>query len=73
VICRTDDAWLSADNSRYLASRIHGARLVELGGVDHDPWVGDAAEVLAVVERFLAPIAAAQALRAVKQNWVTAK
>jgi pimeloyl-ACP methyl ester carboxylesterase len=73
VICRTDDAWLSADNSRYLARRIHGARLVELSGVDHDPWVGDAAEVLAVVERFLAAIAAAQPLPAVKQNWVTAK
>jgi DNA-binding SARP family transcriptional activator/pimeloyl-ACP methyl ester carboxylesterase len=73
VICRTDDAWVSADNSRYLARRIHGARLVELGGVDHDPWVGDAAEVLAVVERFLAAISAAQPLRAVKQNWVTAK
>ena len=73
VICRTEDAWLSADNSRYLARQIRGARLVELGGVDHDPWVGDAAEVLAVVERFLVGIAAAQPLRAVKQSWVTAK
>jgi pimeloyl-ACP methyl ester carboxylesterase len=26
VICRTEDAWLSADNSRYLAAHINGAR-----------------------------------------------
>ena len=57
VICRTEDAWLSAENSRYLARRISGARLVELPGVDHDPWVGDAGEVLAVVERFIATLA----------------
>jgi DNA-binding SARP family transcriptional activator/pimeloyl-ACP methyl ester carboxylesterase len=54
VICRTEDVWLSADNSRYLAREIPGARLVELPGVDHDPWVGDAAQVLEVVERFVA-------------------
>jgi pimeloyl-ACP methyl ester carboxylesterase len=64
VICRTEDAWLSPDNSRYLAREIAGAELVELPGVDHDPWVGDAAEVLAIVAQFL---------RAVKQNWVIAK
>jgi DNA-binding SARP family transcriptional activator/pimeloyl-ACP methyl ester carboxylesterase len=57
VICRTEDAWLSAENSRYLARRIPDARLVELPGVDHDPWVGDAGEVLAVVERFIATLA----------------
>jgi hypothetical protein len=26
VICRTEDAWLSADDSRYLAAHINGAR-----------------------------------------------
>jgi pimeloyl-ACP methyl ester carboxylesterase/DNA-binding SARP family transcriptional activator len=64
IVCRTEDVWLSPGNSRYLARKIPGARLVELPGVDHDPWVGDRAEVLAVVQDFL---------RAVKQNWVTAK
>jgi hypothetical protein len=34
--------------------------LVELPGVDHDPWIGDAAEVLALVERFLATLAPAR-------------
>jgi pimeloyl-ACP methyl ester carboxylesterase/DNA-binding SARP family transcriptional activator len=57
VVCRTEDVWLSADNSRYLARRIPGARLVELPGVDHDPWVGDSEEVLAVVEAFLSELA----------------
>jgi pimeloyl-ACP methyl ester carboxylesterase len=57
VICRTEDAWLSAENSRYLARRVPDARLVELPGVDHDPWVGDAGEVLEVVERFIATLA----------------
>ena len=46
VICRTDDVWLDPENSRYLAARIPGARLVELPGVDHDPWVGDTEPVL---------------------------
>jgi DNA-binding SARP family transcriptional activator/pimeloyl-ACP methyl ester carboxylesterase len=53
VVCRTDDVWLSPDNSRYLAREIRGARLVELPGVDHDPWVGDAEQVLEAVEKFL--------------------
>jgi DNA-binding SARP family transcriptional activator/pimeloyl-ACP methyl ester carboxylesterase len=60
IICRTEDAWLSPENSRYLARRIPNARLVELPGVDHDPWIGDAAEVLALVERFLATLAPAR-------------
>jgi DNA-binding SARP family transcriptional activator/pimeloyl-ACP methyl ester carboxylesterase len=57
IICRTDDAWLSPENSRYLARQIKGARLVELPGVDHDPWVGDTEAVLRVVERFLGTLA----------------
>jgi pimeloyl-ACP methyl ester carboxylesterase len=61
VICRTDDVWLSADNSRYLAREIPAARLVELPGVDHDPWVGDADQVLAAVEEFLGALSGAGA------------
>ena len=37
---RTEDAWLSPDNGRYLAEQIPGARLLELPGVDHDPCAG---------------------------------
>jgi pimeloyl-ACP methyl ester carboxylesterase len=54
VITRTEDAWLSPDHSRYLAEHIRGAQLLELPGVDHDPWVGDTEQVLSAVEGFLA-------------------
>jgi pimeloyl-ACP methyl ester carboxylesterase len=61
VITRTGDAWLSPENSRYLAEHIAGAQLLELPGVDHDPWVGDTEPVLAAVEGFLARRCADQA------------
>lgn len=54
VITRTEDAWLSPENSRYLAEHIPGAQLLELPGRDHDPWVGDTEPVLAAVEAFIA-------------------
>jgi DNA-binding SARP family transcriptional activator/pimeloyl-ACP methyl ester carboxylesterase len=57
VICRTEDVWLSPENSRYLAEHIRGAQLVELPGEDHDPWVGDGDEVLELVEAFLCAVA----------------
>jgi DNA-binding SARP family transcriptional activator/pimeloyl-ACP methyl ester carboxylesterase len=56
VICRTDDVWLSPENSRYLARELQDARLVELPGVDHDPWVGDTEQALQVVGDFLATL-----------------
>jgi pimeloyl-ACP methyl ester carboxylesterase len=61
VITRTEDAWLSPENSRYLAEQIPDAQLLELPGVDHDPWVGDIDPVLAAVESFLAQRCADQA------------
>ncbi len=62
VMVRTEDVWLPAENSRYLATHIPGARLVELPGVDHDPWVGDIGPVLAAVREFL-PVTASSAQR----------
>jgi pimeloyl-ACP methyl ester carboxylesterase len=50
VVVRTEDVWLSAGNSRYLAEHIPGAQLLELPGVDHDPWVGDTEPVLATIQ-----------------------
>jgi class 3 adenylate cyclase len=41
ILHRTDDRILPIECSRYLASRIPGARLVELEGVDHFTFVGD--------------------------------
>jgi pimeloyl-ACP methyl ester carboxylesterase/DNA-binding SARP family transcriptional activator len=53
VLVREHDVWLHPGNSRYLAAHIPGARLLELPGVDHDPWVGDTDAVLAAIGRFL--------------------
>lgn len=56
VSCRTEDAWLSPDNSRYLGEQIPGTQLLELPGVDHDPWVGATDDILAAVEEFVSAI-----------------
>jgi pimeloyl-ACP methyl ester carboxylesterase/DNA-binding CsgD family transcriptional regulator len=53
VLHRTNERWFDVGNARYLAERIPGAMLVELAGVDHVPWVGDAEAVLKETELFL--------------------
>jgi len=53
LLHHADDPWLSAEHSRYVASRIRGAELVVLPGVDHWPWIGDADAVLGEIEAFL--------------------
>jgi pimeloyl-ACP methyl ester carboxylesterase/DNA-binding CsgD family transcriptional regulator len=53
ILHRKQDPWVSVDHSRYLASHIPGAELVELEGVDHWPWIGDADSLLDEVERFV--------------------
>src|SRR4029453_17124487 len=45
---------VDVEQGRYLAAHIPGAEYLELEGVDHLPWIGDADAVLAAVERFLA-------------------
>jgi class 3 adenylate cyclase len=42
-----------AEEARYLAEHIPDARLVELPGRDHLPWIGDSDAVLGEVEEFL--------------------
>jgi pimeloyl-ACP methyl ester carboxylesterase len=41
------------EGARYMASRIRGARLVELDGNDHLPWLGDMDALVDEVEEFL--------------------
>ena len=53
VLQRTDDAITFAEQGRYVAAKIEGARYVELPGVDHIPFVGDADALLDEVERFV--------------------
>jgi pimeloyl-ACP methyl ester carboxylesterase len=53
VIHRVDETRVPIEHSRYLAAHIPGAILVELPGVDHWPWLGDADAVLTEIEAFL--------------------
>ena len=50
VLHRSDDRWVEVGNGRYLASHIAGAKLVELPGADHRPWLEDADSVLDQVQ-----------------------
>ncbi len=53
LVYRTDDPDVSVAEGRYIASRIPGSRLVELPGVDHLMWTGEADAILDEVEAFL--------------------
>jgi class 3 adenylate cyclase len=53
VLQRRDDVYRDAGQARYLADRIPGARLVELSGMDHLPYLGDSGAVLDEVQEFL--------------------
>jgi pimeloyl-ACP methyl ester carboxylesterase len=53
VIHRVGDIMNRIASARYLAERIRGARIVELPGNDHFPWVGDTEAILGEVEEFL--------------------
>ena len=53
VVHRSGDRSLPVEGARYLAERIRGARLVELPGVDHLPFVGDQNAILDEIEEFL--------------------
>ncbi len=54
VIHRTGDMCLRVEEGRYVASRITGAKFVELPGIDHLPFVGDQRSILDEIERFVA-------------------
>jgi pimeloyl-ACP methyl ester carboxylesterase len=47
------DATIPIGASRYMAERIPGARLVELPGEDHLPWLTDSEAILGEIEEFL--------------------
>jgi pimeloyl-ACP methyl ester carboxylesterase/DNA-binding CsgD family transcriptional regulator len=53
IIHRTGDRDAPVEGAHYLAAHIPGARLLELPGADHLPWVSDADSVLDAVEQFL--------------------
>jgi class 3 adenylate cyclase len=53
ILHRTDDRVSRLEQAAYLAERIAGAKLVELPGMDHLPWVGDSDAVVSEIEEFL--------------------
>jgi len=53
ILHRTAERVIDVEHARFMAGRIPGAKLVELSGEDHVPWVGDRDALLNEVEQFL--------------------
>ena len=53
VIARDRDQVISVDHARYVAERIPAATYLELPGIDHLPFVGDADAVVNAIARML--------------------
>jgi pimeloyl-ACP methyl ester carboxylesterase len=53
ILHRSGDRRIDVGGSRYMAERIPNARFVELSGIDHLMWVGDADAIVDEVEEFL--------------------
>ncbi len=57
VVCRRGDRHVRPEHSRYVASRIPDAKLIELPGDEHIPFAGEADRLLDEVEEFLTGVA----------------
>ena len=53
VIHRSGDMCLKVEEGRFVASQIPACKYVELGGIDHLPFVGKQDEILDEIEEFL--------------------
>lgn len=53
VIHRSGDRCLKVEEGRYIAARIPNAKLIEVPGEDHLPFVGDQESILEAMESFL--------------------
>jgi pimeloyl-ACP methyl ester carboxylesterase len=67
LLHRRDETWLSVEQSRYAASKIPEAQLVELEGTDHYIWEQNADLVVEEIEEFLTGVRSSRAtLRSLK-------
>jgi len=53
ILHRTDERVASVEGARFMAERIPGAKMIELPGEDHLPFVGDWKAIVDEVEEFL--------------------
>jgi pimeloyl-ACP methyl ester carboxylesterase/class 3 adenylate cyclase len=53
IVHRVLERVVDVENARYMARHIPGAKLVELPGIDHMPWIGDSESIIQEVEEFL--------------------
>lgn len=70
LVIHARDEVIPVQEGRYLADHIPGARLLEVEGSDHVPWLADPDRILTVIEKFLtgghaAPSPSRRALRTV--------
>ena len=60
VIHRSGDLCLKVEEGRFVAGQIPGCKYVELGGIDHLPFVGNQDEILDEIEDFLTGVRQAE-------------
>jgi pimeloyl-ACP methyl ester carboxylesterase len=60
ILHRIGERDVNVEEARFLAQHIPGARLIELPGDDHLPWVGDSDRLLDEVQEFLTGVRPAQ-------------
>ena len=53
ILHRTAERVLDVRHARYMAQHIPSAKLIELEGEDHQPWLGDSDAILNEIEKFL--------------------
>ena len=56
VLARDGDLMFTAEESKWMADQIRGARFVSFPGVDHFYWAGNQDELLVEIERFVAEV-----------------